>query len=303
MLDAGDGEVTLSWLVASHDSASDLALLLPQLRAALAALARGGLRCELIVVDNASTDGSAEVARRLLPGSVVLELPQNLGYGAALNRAAALARGRWLACSNADLALAADDLSALPEVLSAAPREAGLLGPELRDGRGAWLPSAGSFPTLRRLLVRLPRAATARPYLSRGAHCAGRVDWVTGACLFVRAEVFASIGGFDENFFLYYEDVDLAARALQRGWTTHYAPAVRVSHLHPHAGRPREPGREGHVRHGRALWFERHRPAAERRLLGLLTRVEPLLRGRVTPAAGASGLPGTTRSMHGSGPA
>ncbi len=286
MLNAGAGELALSWLVVSHDSASDLALLLPALRAALADLGAQGLRCELIIADNASSDGSASLARHLAPDAVVLELPRNVGYGAALNRAAALAGGRWLACSNADLSLSGGGLAALPDALSAAPRDAGLLGPALHDSRGQWLPSAGSFPTLRRLLARLPLPAAARPYLSRSAHRAGRVDWVTGACVFVRAETFRTLGGFDEAFFLYYEDVDLAARALQRGWTTHYVPAVRLSHHHPHAGRRREPRIEGHVREGRALWFQRHRPAAERRLLGVLTRVEPLLRGRVPPVAG-----------------
>jgi N-acetylglucosaminyl-diphospho-decaprenol L-rhamnosyltransferase len=299
MQQAREREVALSWLIVSHDSAADLAALLPGLCAELAALERAGLRSELLVADNASADGSAEIARRLAPGATVIELPSNGGYGAALNRAATQARGRWLACSNADLQFAPGDLKHLPAVLATAPREAGLLGPALRDARGAWQPSAGSFPTLRRLLQRLPLPAGTRTYLPRAAHVAGRVDWVTGACLFVRAETFRSIGGFDEDFFLYYEDVDLAARALQRGWTVHYAPAVCACHVHPHAARPRQPHTEGHVRLGRELWFERHRPLLERRLLGLLMRVEPLLRGE-TPPRGAdrsgAGHPGAGQS-------
>ncbi|HTE05481.1 MAG TPA: glycosyltransferase, partial [Planctomycetota bacterium] len=135
-------------------------------------------------------------------------------------------------------------------------------------------------------------AAAGRPYLSRAAHREGRVDWVTGACLFVRADLFRRLGGFDEDFFLYYEDVDLAARALALGWTTHYTPRVSAAHLRPHAGRPREAHIEACVRQGRARWFHRHRPPAERRLLALLARAEPLLRGR---GARGHGEPGRER--------
>jgi N-acetylglucosaminyl-diphospho-decaprenol L-rhamnosyltransferase len=284
MRDTGDGEVALSWLMVSHDSAPDLATLLPQLVDELAALADRGVGSELIVADNASADASADLTRHLAPRATVLGLPRNVGYGTALNRAADGARGRWFAYSNADLALAAGDLSALPDVLRSLPREVGLFGPALRDGEGRWQPSAGSFPTLRRLLQHLPRRAAARPYLSRAAHREGRVDWVTGACVFIRADLFRKLGGFDEHYFLYYEDVDLAARALQLGWTTHYAPRLRAAHLRPHAGRSREPATEAFVRHGRARWFSRHRPEAEQRLLGLLARVEPVLRGRARGA-------------------
>jgi N-acetylglucosaminyl-diphospho-decaprenol L-rhamnosyltransferase len=277
----GRDEPALSWLVVSHDSAADLRALLPGLTDALAALAAGParLQSELIIADNASGDGSGALARALAPAATVLELTANAGYGAALNRAAALARGRWLACSNADLLVGRADLAALPAVLATAPPDAGLLGPALRDAAGRWQPSAGRFPTLRRLLLRLPRPATLRPYLSRAEHRAGPVDWVTGACLFVRTDVWRALGGFDEGYFLHYEEVDLAARARRRGWRTHYAPSVSVAHVHPHAGGPRGGPVEAHVRAGRERWFARHRPAAERRLLALLARAEPLVRG------------------------
>lgn len=301
-MDPGDGsDVHLSWLVVCHESARDLGLLLPSLRRALERLARTGLVSELIVVDNASSDGSASLARRLAPEARVVRSPENLGYGAAVNRAAGLARGDWLAVGNADLFVPAGALDGLPALLDRAPPDVALLGPALHGPDGRPARSAGRFPTLASLLAGLARPCHRRKYLPARRHRPGPVEWVTGACLFARRDAFTAVGGFDPAYFLYYEDVDLARRLLLHGHRTLYAPEVALVHVRPHHGRPPQAAIERHVRASRRAWFARHRPGWENAVLELLTRVEPLVRRRSRATGdGAAPLPRPSSAPRGS---
>lgn len=278
--------VDLSWIVVAHDSARDLPVLLRSLAPALAKLAEQGFTAELLVVDNHSSDGSAEVVRRLAPWARLLRNSSNQGYGAAINRALVEVRGRWVAFGNADLFVPNGGLDSLPAVLAGAAPEVALVGPSIFCSDGLPSLSAGRFPCLRTLLAGLFRACHRRKYLHERRHRAGRVDWVTGACLFARAEHLAAVNGFDESFFLYYEDVDLARRLASRGLSTVYDPRVRVVHVRPHHGRPPVPAIEAHVCTSRRLWFDRHRPSWERTALSLLGKLEPLVRrrSRLSPA-------------------
>ncbi|GJM21733.1 MAG: hypothetical protein DHS20C15_16480 [Planctomycetota bacterium] len=270
----------LTWIVVCHQSARDLGVLLPSLQSELAALAARGCDSELIVVDNASTDGSAQVVTELAPGATLLRLDENIGYGAAINRAAGLAKGRWLAFGNADLCVPQGGLHELPRTLAAAADDVALIGPALFGSDGQPSLSAGRFPSLLSLLRGLRRPAHRRKYLRRREHRAGGVHWLTGACLFARADVFEAIKGFDEGFFLYYEDVDLAARLRSGGHRVVFEPSVKLIHVRPHHGRAPQPQIEALVRQSRLLYFRKHRPAFEAALLSALMRMEPLVRSR-----------------------
>lgn len=274
----------VSWIVVCHESTRDLGLFLPSLQHALEGLRADGCESELIVVDNASTDGSAELVRQLVPDAQLVRMPENVGYGAAINRAASLARGRWLAFGNADLFVPPGGLTALPQLLASVPDDVALLGPALfgPDGRSSL--SAGRFPSLFSLLRGLRRPSHRRKYLRRREHRRGEVDWLTGACLFARADVFAATRGFDETFFLYYEDVDLARRLRAGGHRVIFEPSLSVIHVRPHHGRPVQPKIEAYVRTSRLRYFRKHRNAIESGLLALLMRLEPLFRTRSRPA-------------------
>lgn len=284
-------DVQLSWVVVSHESARDLQGFLPSLRANLKSLERRGFASELIVVDNASTDGSDKVARELVPEALVLRLEQNVGYGAAVNRAASIARGDWLAVGNADLLVPEGGLDRLPATLAGVAPDVALVGPAIHDRAGRLSPSAGRFPTLKTLIAGLPRASHRRKYLRVGRHRPGFVDWVTGACQFMRRDVFAAMEGFDEQFFLYYEDVDLALRLARHGHQTLYEPSLSVMHVRPHHGRPPATCTERHVRDGRIAYFRKHRPAWEQAALGALMRLEPFLRPRLRRATERKTIP------------
>ena len=270
--------VRLSWIIVSHQSASDLAQFLPSLRPVLDGWRRAGVFCELIIVDNASTDDSVAVARRLAPEALLIESTENVGYGPAINTAVRRASGEWLIIGNADLIVPAGGLDALPDVLKALPADVALAGPTLLDRDGRPTLSAGFFPTLATLVRGLVRQCRDRKYLPRRRHVAGAVDWVTGACLFARRAPLMQAGGFDQEFFLYYEDVDLAQRLSQAGQRCMYAPTMRVVHLSPHHVRPPQAQIEVIVRASRKAYFAKHRPAWEQRFLSLLGKLEPIIR-------------------------
>ena len=183
-------------IVVAHDSAE----VLPDCLAALAANGVGA-----IVVDNASQDGSADLALRL--GARVVRNPLNEGYGRANNIGAAVARAEYLLILNPDLVL---ERGAAEALLTAAARypDAGLLAPRTieADGRVAF--------QRRSLLAPYLRNEAGRPCRPEGDCCA---PFLLGACLLVRRELFLRLGGFDPNVFLFYEDDDLCRRVADAG--------------------------------------------------------------------------------------
>jgi len=193
---------------------------------------------EVWVVDNGSSDGSQEMVRERYGWVRLLEAERNLGYGPAVNRVARETATPWVVAANADLELEPGALSAL---LAAgdADRGAGVIGPRLILPDGSTQPGVQPYPrALDALLIhlsihRLSRRLGERAYLS-GYWQPDRpavVDWVTGAFLLIRREVFDVLGGFDEEQWMYAEDLDLCWRARQAGWRVRYEPGARVRHM------------------------------------------------------------------------
>jgi N-acetylglucosaminyl-diphospho-decaprenol L-rhamnosyltransferase len=195
---------------------------------------------EVIVVDNASEDGSAEAVRARHPEVAVIENGRNLGFSAANNRGLAKARAPFVLLLNSDAELRSGALEALVTRLEDHPEEA-LVGPRTRDGEGVIQVSFG--PPLTPLREwrqgRLVRGVKARrpSALARAEALASREHepaWISAACLLARREALEAVGGFDEGFFLYEEDVDLCLRVGRAGWGILFTPAAEVVH---HLGR------------------------------------------------------------------
>ena len=142
----------LTWVVVAHDDADDLDTLLPSLCTALKGVERRGVSCDLVVVDNASRDGTARVVEERAPGARLLSHVANLGYGPALNREAERARTEWLVFSNSDLLVPAGGLDALPTVLDGVADDVAIVGPAVYTPHGPLDPTYGRFPNLWRLL-------------------------------------------------------------------------------------------------------------------------------------------------------
>ncbi|MGD0287027.1 MAG: glycosyltransferase family 2 protein [Acidimicrobiales bacterium] len=203
----------------------------------VASLQREGVRA-IVVVDNGSTDGSLEDLGAANPDVRVLHTGRNLGYGGGVNYGAGQTTGELLLVCNPDLVLQPGALGAMADRLAQDP-SLGLVGPALVTPVGDLQPSGRAFPTLRRssfqavLGVLLPKNPYSRRYrdANRAQAGTGIVDWVTGACFLVRREAFSAVGGFDDRYFMYVEEVDLCWRLARAGWRTGYESSACVLHL------------------------------------------------------------------------
>lgn len=194
---------------------------------------------EVIVADNGSVDGSAEMVKRDFPG-VRLHLDRsNPGYGGASNAAIKQSDAPYVLLLNSDTLLRAGAMAELSRYLDQHPLAA-IVGPRLLNRDGSLQPSCFPFPTpLNTLLVKgnLGRAIRYGPvirdrYLRTWRHDRPRkVPWVRGAALALRREAFAALDGFDESFFMYFEEVDLCRRAWNAGWEVHFAPGAEILHV------------------------------------------------------------------------
>jgi GT2 family glycosyltransferase len=195
---------------------------------------------EVIVVDHASEPPAMERLVRRFPWIQLIAVGDNPGFSAGVNRGARLARGRYLLLLNPDCSVDGDVARTLADWLDA-HLDFGVAGPFVRYADGSLQPSARRFPDVttalagrtswltrvwpgnrwsaRNLVVREPRNEPVE------------VDWVSGACLMVKRSAFESVGGMDEQFFLYWEDADLCYRLRRAGWRTVYNPSAGVTHL------------------------------------------------------------------------
>jgi len=201
--------------------------------------ATAGLDARVVVVDNGS-DGTAEAVREAYPEVTVLVNADNPGYGAAVNRAAAVQRSAYVCAMNADVVLEPESLVTLRRFLDA-NRECGLAGPALAYPDGAPQASAKRFPTLGLALgevlgihVAAPRNRWVRRfyYADRDLTRDLRVDTVSGAVMLARADAFDEVGRFDEGFRMYFEESDLCRRLHDRGHAVAFCPAARAIHQH-----------------------------------------------------------------------
>jgi GT2 family glycosyltransferase len=183
-------------------------------------------RAEIVLVDNASTDGSTAAARNRHPAVRIVETGRNLGFAGGANRGAEAVRGDLLVFLNPDARLQPGALAALTAALADHPG-AGIAGGGLSGEDGRWEPGAARFAPVRHLLLdtsagRLAARLRRAPY---------DVDWVYGTFMGVKRDLFRRLGGFDTRYFLYGEDMDLCFRAARLGERTIHVPGARAVHL------------------------------------------------------------------------
>jgi N-acetylglucosaminyl-diphospho-decaprenol L-rhamnosyltransferase len=240
----GQGPVDISAVVVNYRTPAMTARCVRQLKDSVSEAA-----LEVLVVDSGSVDGSPEFLRQQLPDVRVLELAENRGYGRAVNAGASHARGKYLLILNSDIFVQGTFAGRLIEFYE--QKRAGIVGPMLRLPDGSVQRSFGYFPSPFMVVsceIPLTRWIPARHFSRYAAFRPvpppiQEVDWVTGAFHFLSRKRFAAAGGFDEGFFMYYEDVDLCRRIAQAGFSNWYFP--EVSCLHQHCASSARPHDEG----------------------------------------------------------
>jgi N-acetylglucosaminyl-diphospho-decaprenol L-rhamnosyltransferase len=235
--------------------------------------ARGDLVTDVVVIDNDSHDGSADVAQSL--GARLIRNPTNRYLSPAWNQGAAATDAPHLLFLNPDTEWWNGTLRQLVEIAARHPR-AGIVGPLIRNPDGTVYPSGRRFPKL----VDAVGHAFVSPFtrdnpFTRRYEMEGwdrtterEVDWVSGACMLVPRPVFAAVGGFDEGFPLYGEELDIATRLRDAGWSVVFTPAVEIIHaVGVSTGGERRPHRLV-VMHSRSMYryFAKHRAHGWRRV-------------------------------------
>lgn len=174
----------------------------------------------VVIIDNGSTDGTATEIRRCIPHARLTERPDNIGFGAANNQAMKQVHTPFALLLNPDSSIDPADLAILMDTLERYPA-AGAAAPQSRRAGGE------AQRCFRQAFYDVPR--NKGPYrIPEATCCAG---WLHGCCLLLRLEAFKHIGGFDENFFLFYEDDDLCLRLQKAGFACLFEPRARARHL------------------------------------------------------------------------
>jgi len=216
-----------------------------------------GLNYELIIVDNASTDGTADWIEKNCPEASLIRNQSNLGYTRGNNQAMALAKGKFLLLLNPDTLLTEDCFEPQIAYLRENP-EAGITIPKVLNADGSFQQQSrrgdarpvevfGYFLKLGKLF---PKSKALNGYLQSwlSEDKIAEVKAVSGSCMFIRREVYEKIGGLDEQFFAYQEDSDYCLRARQAGWKVMYVPLSSIIH---YAG---EGGSKTHPYHSIFQW-------------------------------------------------
>ncbi len=196
----------------------------------------------VVLADNGSTDGAPERAA-VRPEVTLVSTGGNLGYGGGANRgvAALPAEIEWLVVANPDIEWQPGALDALLEATTRWPR-GGAFGPLIREPNGQVYPSARLLPSLgggigHGALGRVwPGNPWTRAYRQSDTEVVERTaGWLSGSCLLLRRAAFDAVGGFDERYFMYFEDVDLGDRIGRADWRNVYVPSAEVTHIGGHA--------------------------------------------------------------------
>ncbi|HUZ03650.1 MAG TPA: glycosyltransferase [Thermomicrobiaceae bacterium] len=240
-------------------------LVLACLASVEASLPECGLAAEVIVVDNASDDGTADAVRRRFPWVRLVEMGQNRGFAAGCNDGIRVAGGRAIVLLNPDTRIQGDALGVLARCLETHP-EAGVAGPRVFRPDGSTQPTRRRFPTLLTGFLESTivqdrwrdNRILRRYYVAdRGDDEEQEVDWLVGACLAVRREAVETSGLLNEAFFMYSEEVEWCYRIRAAGWRVAYCPKAGIVHHEGASSRQDVPTRQVAFDTSKVLLFER----------------------------------------------
>ncbi|MBD2508070.1 glycosyltransferase family 2 protein [Nostoc muscorum FACHB-395] len=226
---------------------------------------------EIILVDNASSDGSAELVEANYPQIRLVKQLENRGFGAGNNAGAKLASGEFLFLLNTDTVLNSNIIPPLIELMQADP-QVGIIGPKLLNPDGSLQISVSPALGIKgeyqaRQLHKAYQNISQQHLIEQKFQEIREVDIVVGAAFFIRSSLFHELGGFDENFFMYFEESDLCQRAQYQGYKIIYTPHVSLIHLKGYSIQKVANAMSIEYRRSQIYFYQKHRPIWEQLLL------------------------------------
>jgi GT2 family glycosyltransferase len=252
-----------------------------------------GAKAEIVVLDNASEDGSAEAVRERFPNIRLIAQQHRAGFGANHNTIVRTTSGRYIYVLNEDTTAEDWQLERLAAYLDAHPGVAAL-GPKLVYPDGRQQDSAWRFPTPLVSALGLVTLGKAGVTQSHG-NVPRPVDWVMGAALLLRREALEQVGLFDEEFFLYSEEVDLQLRLRRAGWEVRYFPEATVVHHESQFSSGIPERRINEMWRSRHRYWQKHHGRAGARIAALSTGAQYAARAALSPVVRTD--PGFTGRM------
>lgn len=231
-----------------------------------------GIEFEVIVVDNASGDGSADMVESRYPDVKLVANRNNIGFSAANNQAYRESRGRFFLLLNPDTICLPNTLQRLVSFLDSNPR-AGAVGPLVLNADKTLQPSWARFPTLwaevRGTLVRKIGDDGVSPITADEVRRLGpfRADWIGGCCFMIRRSAVEQIGLMDESLFMYCEETDWCKRLAQGGWEVWLEPASEIIHLGGQSSRQISARANAQLRKSKVTYFRKHHGVLQALLL------------------------------------
>lgn len=231
------------------------------------------LTFEVLVVDNASTDGSVEMLKKEFPKVKLISNSQNLGFAKANNLALRQAQGELLLLLNSDTLVLDNAITKMVKFMKESPN-VGIVGPKLLNPDKSPQPSTGKFLNLWASFLWLIGAE--RLGLTRSSP--GEIketDWISGACLMVRHEVLNKVGFLDENFFMYLEEMELCYRVKNVGFKIYFYPSSQVLHLVRGSGDRKKAIWE--IYKSLSYFYQKHKPKWQQVVLKILLKTKAIL--------------------------
>lgn len=247
------------------------------LRQCLSSLQAGGAIAHVIVIDNASGDGSADMMREEFPSVQLIVNAENRGFAAACNQGIRATTDEFVLLLNPDTVVGPDALARLLTVMHQEPK-VGACGPRILGPDGTLQPSCRRFPTLGRVIA--DEFGLRGAYRMSGwAHDDTReVDQLMGACLMVRRAALNEVGAFDERFFLYFEEVDLCWRLRASGWRVQFVHDATIMHVGGASSRPIRAAALVHRYRSMFAFYRKHYPGWHLLVLKLAVQVSTIAR-------------------------
>lgn len=235
-------------------------------------------KTNIIIVDNASIDETFLSFKKLFPDIHIVKNRKNLGFAKAANQGAKIAKGEYLLFLNPDTVVNPETVQTIIKVLKS-KKDAPIVGCKTFNKDGSLQPSCGNFPTISNIILdRIPILnkifSTELIRNEKYYEKEQTPDWVSGAFFLVKKSIFEELGGFDEQYFLYVEDVDFCYRAKKAGYKIYYTPNASIIHFDQGKSKERKKFKALQMRRGFSLFFSKHKPSFYLNLWKMLLFIE-----------------------------